>query len=63
MPVCVQVPVPTTLFQGSLLLGSITRAVLGDQALRGATVRWLGLREGGTPQAMFLPRGGLVCSE
>uniref|UniRef100_A0A7S3VJN8 Peptidase M50 domain-containing protein n=1 Tax=Dunaliella tertiolecta TaxID=3047 RepID=A0A7S3VJN8_DUNTE len=32
------VPVPTTLFQGSLLLGSITRAVLGDQALRGTTV-------------------------
>jgi hypothetical protein len=30
--------VPTTLFQGSLLLGSITRAVLGDQALRGTTV-------------------------
>jgi len=32
------VAVPTPLFQGSLLLGGLTRAVLGEVALRGATV-------------------------
>jgi hypothetical protein len=33
-----QVPVPTQLFQGSLLLGTLTRAVLGDRAMSGAEV-------------------------
>lgn len=32
------VPIPSALFQGSLLLGFITKAGLGEQALRGATV-------------------------
>jgi len=32
------VPVPSQLFQGSLLLGSLTRLVLGDVAMRGAEV-------------------------
>lgn len=32
------VPVPSQLFQGSLLLGSLTRVVLGEGALRGAEV-------------------------
>ncbi|KAJ9509380.1 hypothetical protein QJQ45_001830 [Haematococcus lacustris] len=32
------VPVPAQLFQGSLLLGSVVRAVLGDQALASAEV-------------------------
>jgi hypothetical protein len=30
--------VPTQLFQGSLLLGTLTRAVLGDRAMSGAEV-------------------------
>mmetsp|Transcript_30997 Transcript_30997/g.68746 ORF Transcript_30997/g.68746 Transcript_30997/m.68746 type:complete len:647 (+) Transcript_30997:142-2082(+) len=32
------VPVPTPLFQGSLLLGTITRLALGEEALRGSEV-------------------------
>ena len=32
------VPVPTQLFQGSLLLGSIANAVLGDSAMGNANV-------------------------
>lgn len=35
----VQVPVPTQLFQGSLLLGGVTRLALGEAALRAAEVR------------------------
>lgn len=31
-------PVPTQLFQGSLLLGSIANAVLGESAMRNANV-------------------------
>ncbi len=37
--VVAQVPVPTPLFQGSLLLGGITRIALGETALRAAEVR------------------------
>lgn len=32
------VPIPSALFQGSLLLGFVTKAGLGEQALRSATV-------------------------
>jgi len=32
------VPVPTQLFQGSLLLGSIANAVLGESAMRNSNV-------------------------
>lgn len=32
------VPVPTQLFQGSLLLGSIVNSVLGDEAMRSGNV-------------------------
>ncbi|GAX77963.1 hypothetical protein CEUSTIGMA_g5405.t1 [Chlamydomonas eustigma] len=32
------IPVPTSLFQGSLLLGSVTRFVLGQSALQGSSV-------------------------
>lgn len=38
LPAEALVPVPTQLFQGSLLLGSITRVVLGEGALRAAEV-------------------------
>ena len=31
-------PVPTQLFQGSLLLGSVANAVLGESAMRNANV-------------------------
>lgn len=58
------VAVPTNLFQGSLLLGGFTRLVLGESALRGATVLvsplliagWSGLI---TSALNFLPVGSL----